>query len=123
MGVLYFRWLELILREPAEVRLTVPSGQVIADHRRMDEWDNEPHEGRPLVDFTASGLTHVNRDYAAVNIDYRVADPHVEPNFGLVEIDWQAKGAITLTISAVGLQGVKRFDYRIDAFGHAVLTP
>lgn len=157
LGPQQWRWLELTLQEPAEVRLIASSGQVIADQKGMDEWGNYPHERRRLfdliertgapgvlllsgnvhfsevsqtelgaqrlVEFTASGLTHVNSEYPAVNNDYRVAGPLVEPNFGLVDIDWQDEGAIVLTLSAVGSQGVTGFEYRIDAFGNGVLTP
>jgi alkaline phosphatase D len=71
-----------------------------------------------LVDFTASGLTHVNREYPAVDNSYRVAGPYVEPNFGLVEIDWEAKGGLAVALSVVGLDGEKAFEYQVSNFGN-----
>jgi alkaline phosphatase D len=68
----------------------------------------------PLVDFTSSGLTHVNRDYPKADNRYRVAGPFVELSFGLLEIDWEASGGESVTLSAVGLEGQKAFEYRLN---------
>lgn len=68
----------------------------------------------PLVDFTASGLTHVNKVYPAFTNPYRVAGPYVEPNFGLIDIDWQAQGGVAVTLSSVGLDGIKAFEYELQ---------
>ncbi len=42
-----------------------------------------------IVDFTSSGLTHVNEEYPKAPNRYRVAGPYIEESFGLVVIDWQ----------------------------------
>lgn len=68
----------------------------------------------PLVEFTSSGLTHVNKEYPKVENRYRVAGPYVEPSFGLVEIDWAANGGVSVTLAAVGLSGQKAFEYRLN---------
>jgi alkaline phosphatase D len=68
----------------------------------------------PLVDFTSSGLTHVNRGYPKADNHYRVAGPYVEPSFGLVEINWEAKGGVSVTLAAVGLNGQKAFEYQLN---------
>jgi alkaline phosphatase D len=54
----------------------------------------------PLYDLTSSGMTHVNPTYAAARNPHRVAGPFVEHNFGLLEIDWQAKPWPLLTLRA-----------------------
>jgi len=61
----------------------------------------------PLVDFTSSGLTHVNETYPEAPNRYRVAGPFVEFNFGLVEIDWEAPGGPLVVLTARGVDGRK----------------
>jgi alkaline phosphatase D len=67
----------------------------------------------PLYDFTASGLTHVNEEYASVENPYRVAGPFVDLNFGLVAIDWEAKPGPILTLEAIDINGTPAFEYQI----------
>jgi alkaline phosphatase D len=55
-----------------------------------------------LVDFTSSGMTHVNESYGAVPNRHRVGKPLIELNFGLVEIDWEASEVV---LSACGVDG------------------
>ncbi len=43
----------------------------------------------PLIDFTASGLTHSFRRLTAEANRYRVGALYKQPGFGLVEIDWE----------------------------------
>jgi alkaline phosphatase D len=54
--------------------------------------------GERLLDFTSSGLTHINADYAQAPNRYRVAGPVVEPHFGIVEIEWEPEPGITLKV-------------------------
>jgi alkaline phosphatase D len=68
----------------------------------------------PLYDFTASGMTHVNPDYAAARSDYRVAGPFVEHNIGLVEIDWDTEPAPVIRLAALGVDSVRGLDYEIS---------
>jgi alkaline phosphatase D len=65
--------------------------------------------GRELVEFTSSGMTHVNEAYAKAVNRYRVAGPFAEVNFGLVEIDWQAKPSPVITLKAVAVNGTVVF--------------
>ncbi|MHC5005957.1 MAG: alkaline phosphatase D family protein [Planctomycetota bacterium] len=62
-----------------------------------------------LTDFTASGLTHVNRGYADAANRYRVAGPYVDRNVGLVEIDWEE--GPTMTLRAIGSDGQTHLDH------------
>ena len=76
----------------------------------ISQTDEGPY---PMVDFTASGLTHVNEGYASVANPYRVTGPLVDLNFGLVEIDWEAAGGPVITLSGVGLDGARAFEHRV----------
>jgi alkaline phosphatase D len=145
LGTAQWAWLAHQLREPAELRLIISSGQIIADQKGMDEWGNYPLERRklfdllddtgagntlllsgnvhfsevsrtdegpkPLVEFTSSGLTHVNEDYSRVSNPYRVAGPSVDVSFGLIEINWHGNEPPSLTLSAVGVDGRRAFEY------------
>ena len=68
----------------------------------------------PLLDFTSSGLTHINEAYAKADNDYRVAGPLADLNFGLVEIDWSAKPSTLITLNAVAFDGSTAFSHRIS---------
>lgn len=67
----------------------------------------------PLYDFTASGMTHVNPDYAAAKNDYRVAGPFVERNVGLVQIDWDTLSGPMVRLSTLGIRGQTGFEYTV----------
>lgn len=73
--------------------------------------DDSPH---PLIDFTSSGLTHTNTEYAAVENRYRVAGPFTGKSFGLVEIDWEGQEGWELTLKALAEDGSTGFEYRIS---------
>ena len=64
-----------------------------------------------IVDFSSSGLTHVNRVYPQAPNRYRVAGPYVDLSFGLVEIIWAETPQIVL--SAIGVQGHRGFEYAV----------
>jgi alkaline phosphatase D len=68
----------------------------------------------PLLDFTSSGLTHVNEAYAEADNEFRVAGPFVDLNFGLVEIDWSAKPSALITLKAVAVDGSTRFSHPVS---------
>ena len=67
----------------------------------------------PLYDFTSSGMTHINSNYAAVANPYRVEKPYVEHNFGLIEIDWENKINSTVTFKAISADGNLGLDHQI----------
>ena len=77
----------------------------------LARWDGGDY---PLYDFTASGMTHVNPDYAAAPNRYRVAGPFVEPNIGLLEIDWEALPDPTIRMQALGLDGRPGFVHQVS---------
>ncbi len=74
----------------------------------------------PLIEFTASGMTHNNEAYARAENAYRIAGPYAENNFGIVEFDWDAEPAPTINLRIVDLEGRDVFRHRIglDALRH-----
>ncbi len=63
----------------------------------------------PIHDFTSSGMTHNNPDYATLRNKRRVEGPYMKPNFGLVEIDWEARPAPLIRLKAIGADGSVAF--------------
>jgi alkaline phosphatase D len=62
-----------------------------------------PNLAYPLVDFTASGLTHTWSGASEEKNKYRVGDMIIQKNFGLVSIDWSGKApAVTLQVRGDG---------------------
>ncbi|MCP4898463.1 MAG: alkaline phosphatase family protein [bacterium] len=77
----------------------------------ISETDEGPY---PLIDFTSSGLTHVNQEYPKAPNPCRVAGPYVDLNFGMIEIDWNAEPETLVTLKAVGIDGVSALKHRIS---------
>lgn len=67
-----------------------------------------------LIDFTSSGLTHTNKQYAAAENSYRVAGPYDGKNFGMVEIDWNVSPSPTVKLLAINDQGERVFEYDVS---------
>ena len=67
-----------------------------------------------LYDFTSSGLTHTNAAYAAAANPYRVAGPYDGLNFGMVEIDWDAKPSPVIRLVAMNSDGEPMFENRLS---------
>jgi hypothetical protein len=72
----------------------------------LSKTDEGPY---PLYDFTSSGLTHVNEEYPKAPNRHRVAGPFVEVNFGVVEIDWEARPSASISLSALDVEGRPAF--------------
>lgn len=64
---------------------------------------------KKVLDFTSSGLTHINNKYAAKKNKYRVKGPFVNLNFGLIEINWD-EGSLDLQV--IGLDGQVGYSYK-----------
>lgn len=67
----------------------------------------------PLYDFTSSGMTHVEPKYAAVANPYRVNNPYVDLNFGLVEIDWDHPLGTSVSLKAIAANGKTALEHQI----------
>jgi alkaline phosphatase D len=77
----------------------------------LSKTDEGPY---PLYDFTSSGLTHVEEAYGKAANSFRVAGPYIDLNFGLVEIDWEAKPVPRMLFKAIGLNGGVAFERDFD---------
>ena len=102
------RLIELIAHTRAQGVILL-SGNV--HYSEVSRFDEGPY---PLYDFTSSGVTHNSTAYAEYKNPYRVAGPYAGNNFGLVEIDWLAKPAPTVTLKTVDLGGDNVFIYNIS---------
>ena len=71
-----------------------------------------------LWDLTSSGLTETWP--AATPNANRVSDVIREPNFGLIEIDWQG-ARTTVTLSVVDQRGTPRIEKRVALADLSVL--
>lgn len=54
LGSEQWTWLQAQLRKPAELRLIVSGGQIVADEKGMDEWGNFPAERARLLKLIRS---------------------------------------------------------------------
>jgi len=62
-----------------------------------------PDLSYPLVDFTASGLTHTWAGATEEKNRHRVGELIIQKNFGVVSIDWSGKTpAVTLQVRGDG---------------------
>ena len=67
----------------------------------------------PLLEFTSSGMTHIDLEYAHADNPSRLAGPMTNLNFGFVEIDWSAKPAPRVELKAIGLDGKVDFNHSV----------
>jgi alkaline phosphatase D len=63
----------------------------------------------PIYDVTSSGITH--NEASASPSDYRVADPMVERNYGMIDIDWDAN---TVTLNVKSHSGVAKISKTLN---------
>jgi alkaline phosphatase D len=99
------RLIELIRRTRADGVVFLSGDMHYAELSKLDV--NVPYT---LWDLTSSGLTEVWP--AATPNANRVSDVIHEPNFGLIEIDWQGTET-TVTLSVVDQRGTRRIEKRL----------
>lgn len=97
------RLFDLIARTGAK-GVVLLSGNV--HYSEISATDEGPYR---LHDFTSSGMTHNNPDYAKLRNRHRAKGPFTKYNFGLVEIDWDARPAPAITLKAIGPDGTAAF--------------
>jgi alkaline phosphatase D len=68
----------------------------------------------PLLEVTSSGLTHINQRYSSMPNAYRVAGPVVEPNFGIIEVNWEAEGGPKVVLSLHTIDETVPFSYALS---------
>lgn len=131
LGEEQWTWLRTALAEPAALRVLVSSIQVLPTGHRYEKWANFPasrqrllelldeagpvvlvsgdrHIGEishqdELVEITASGMTHVWRNFPGEPNRRRVGEVVSELHFGLLRVDWPAQ-AVELELR--GIDGV-----------------
>jgi alkaline phosphatase D len=97
------------------IRKTRANGVVLlTGNVHFTEISQLPHFPCPLLEFTSSGMTHIDEAYGKAENKYRVAGPFIELNFGLVEIDWNAKPAPAISFKAIGVGGATAFEYSVS---------
>jgi len=67
----------------------------------------------PFFELTSSGMTHINEAYAKATNEYRIAGPSIRNNFGLMEIEWEAKPSPLITLKVIGADGSTAFEHQI----------
>jgi alkaline phosphatase D len=146
LGEQQWRWLAQALQKPAELRLICSSTQVIPNQKGMDEWGNFPHERKrllavaqtagnvvllsgnvhfaeisqlqSLVEFSSSGMTHINETYAAARNRFRIQGPCIDHHFGLVEINWQHRPGPQINMKAITVSGTIAFNHQFTLQEH-----
>jgi alkaline phosphatase D len=102
------RLLQLVAAAPAGKSLLL-SGNVHFSEVSAINVDNVH-----IVDFTSSGLTHVNKVYPEAPNRHRVAGPYVNVGFGLIEIDWDS--GPTIILRAIDVEGHAAFEYKLTRY-------
>ncbi|HBE91456.1 MAG TPA: hypothetical protein DDW55_02650 [Gammaproteobacteria bacterium] len=102
------RLIELIRSTGAEGVLLVSGNVHFAELSRLES------ENRDFYELTSSGMTHNDERYANAANPYRVKGPVVEHNFGLVEMDWDAKPSPLIKLKAIGADGGTGFEHEIS---------
>lgn len=87
---------------------------VLSGNVHFSEVSRLQEGGFSLIDFTSSGLTHTNKQYAAAANSHRVAGPYDGKNFGMVEIDWNVSPSPTVKLLAINDQGERVFEYDVS---------
>ena len=101
------RLLDLI-RQVEDSAVIVLSGNVhfaeLSQHA-ADDWR--------LLDFTSSGLTHTNKDYAAAENPYRTGRAYDGLNFGMIEVDWEKRPAPSVRLVTMDIDGHAVFESKL----------
>jgi len=84
---------------------------ILSGNVHFSEISTYNFKNKKVLDFTSSGLTHINSTYADIKNGYRLKGPFVDINFGLVEIDWDS-GLIQL--KAIGIDGKSVYEYKTE---------
>ncbi len=93
--------------------LAYTSGAIIlSGNVHFSEISKIDRDGRELLDFTSSGLTHANKAYAAADNPYRAAGPYDGLNFGLLEINWNSNGFPEISLKALDKNGDVVFSHK-----------
>ncbi len=68
----------------------------------------------PLLDFTSSALAAPSTGNENFANSFRISETYSGVNFGLVEIDWEARPSPSVKLKTIGLQGQTVFEHRVQ---------
>lgn len=100
------RMLKLLKKANPKPLLIISGDRHMAEISKMDVTGLS----HPLIDFTASGLTHTWKKYWEQPNQYRVGDLIVKKNYGLLKIKWEGKTAI-VSFEVRGVNGESYLEY------------
>ena len=78
---------------------------ILSGNVHFAELSKTETSGIEIFELTSSGMTHINETYGKAKNSFRVSEPFIKLNFGMVEIDW-ANSLIELSV--FGLNGQKK---------------
>lgn len=79
---------------------------ILSGDRHIAEFSEVNHEGKNIVDFTSSGLTHAYTNFTGEPNKLRVGTVYFERNFGVIDLDWQNKN-YTATIYSIDGEAIQ----------------
>lgn len=65
-----------------------------------------------LYDFTSSGITNSNENWSEAVNKYRLGNAYAEPNFGLINIDWDEKNPL-ITMQTISVDEKVKVEQRV----------
>lgn len=141
LGEAQWRWLENVLREPAELRIVVSSVQFAPEAHGGECWANFPHEQQRLLsllkgkqafvlsgdrhwcefshngvfDFTSSSMTQKHPRGTPTPNKHRIVPKtwHL-PSVGHLRIDWPSS---TITVKVIDQEGLTRIEHSVPFSG------
>lgn len=75
---------------------------ILSGDRHISEFSRIENQGKSIVDFTSSGLTHSYDNFTSEKNPYRVQEVYKRKSFGSLQIDWENKN---YTIQIISTQG------------------
>jgi alkaline phosphatase D len=100
------RMLELLKKVNSKPLLFISGDRHIAEISKMNVNDLS----HPLIDFTASGLTHTWKGYWEEPNEYRIGELIVKKNYGLLKIEWE-DNIPTVSFEVRGVNGENYMEY------------
>ena len=73
--------------------------------------DEGPYQ---LYDLTSSPLAAPTHGNEKLSNNFRISATYAEENYGLIEIDWQAKPSPLVTLKIVGLDGSSVIEHQVN---------
>jgi alkaline phosphatase D len=75
---------------------------ILSGDRHISEFSKIENQGKSIVDFTSSGLTHSYENFTSEKNPYRVQEVYKGKSFGNLQIDWENKNYSIQIISTQG---------------------